>query len=87
MNPSDNGIDLTDDEILAYDAAEVKLLLSKPMVQHAFAMTRLSIMAQWERAESTPVREFCWAKLKALTEFQTKLRALTERKNLQLSKE
>lgn len=66
-------------EELAYQAREVLLLLEKPAVKAAFGATENRFIEEWKRAESTPAREFCWAKIKALKDFQSTLRGWAER--------
>lgn len=74
-------------EQLAHEAAEVRLLMSKDLVQRAFRETELAIVNQWTNAQDTAAREACWHKLQAFRELQTKLRALSNRTHLQIAKE
>lgn len=80
LEPVEGNGDLeTAEEHVAYEAREVQLLLSKDAVRAAFKATEDRFVREWKRAENTPAREFCWAKIKALAEFQDTLRGWAER--------
>lgn len=74
-------------EALAYEAKEVQLLLSKELVQRAFAETENQIVGEWKRAKTSEDREACWQKLQGFLEWRSKVRALATRTHLHTVKE
>ena len=71
----------------AYEASEVRLLLSKEIVKEAWAATERRILEEWKRAPTVPERENCWAKFKVFEAFKQELHALSQRPHLQILKE
>lgn len=86
VHPDENGT-LSPEEALAYEAAEVQVLLHKEMVKAAFTATEKQIFDDWQKAENPLAREMCWHELQAFRKVVRKLRALAERHHLHVAKE
>lgn len=66
-------------EQLAYQQKEVRWFLDHEAVKNAFRVTEEKIKRDWEQADNTLAREWCWMKLQAFKEWKRQLRAAGDR--------